>query len=87
MAQTTDNTETASQVFARFLKERREALGVSQVQLAKVLYADESRQSFISSIENGKRKVTLDTASFILQALNSDLTFTQGAAPDWIYKK
>lgn len=82
-----DKSPTSSQVFARFLKERREALGVSQSQLAKVLYGDERRQSFINSIENNKRKVTLDTASFILAALSCNLEFEQGPAPDWIYKK
>lgn len=53
------------------------ALGISQRELAVLLYGDVRRRAYISAIENGKVEVSLTTVDLILQALNSDIEFLE----------
>lgn len=63
--------ETLSQRVATFLKEKRMAMGYTQGQMALYLFNDKKRQSYISFIENGSRKLTVDTLGLILEKLNA----------------
>lgn len=64
--------------FATFIKEKRKAMGYSQEELAVKLFDDKNRKSFISEIETGKRKgLTIETMSYFLDALESDIDFTE----------
>lgn len=69
---------TENQKFAKFVKEKRTALGISIHELSKRSFGSESRNGFISEIENGVRKsVTFTTAEKILKALNSEIKYEE----------
>ncbi len=58
--------------FAKFLKEKRQALGMSQPDLAEKVFGDRKKKTYISEIESGKRKgITLNTVEKILLELNN----------------
>jgi len=63
--------------FSTFLKQKRQAMGLSQTQLAVRIYGDAKRKSYISDIETGRKDITMNTAGFILEALNSWIEFVE----------
>jgi transcriptional regulator with XRE-family HTH domain len=68
------NTEIEK--FAKFVKEKRTALGMSGTELAEKVFGNKNRKSYISEIESGTRKgVTIDVMGRILKALNSEIKY------------
>jgi transcriptional regulator with XRE-family HTH domain len=57
-------------VLRRLLRERREAAGVTQVELAKRL---EETQSYISKVERGERRLDLVQLQYVCKAVGIDL--------------
>lgn len=69
--------KTLNQEFGEFVKAKRMAIGMSQGKLAEKVYGNSERKSYISAIETGKKDISLTTAQFILEALNSWIEFTE----------
>lgn len=70
------NTEIEK--FAKFVKEKRTALGKSQAQLAEEVFGNKNRKSYISEIETGIRPgITIDVIGRILKALNSEIKYNE----------
>ena len=68
---------TEIEKFAKFIKEKREALGKSIPDLSEEVFGNR-RNNYIGDIERGKRKgVTLETMSKILEALNSIIIYEE----------
>lgn len=67
---------TAVEKFAIFVKEKRQALGMTQPDLAQKVFGDRSYKNYISRVENGKG-VSLDMVSRILIKLDSDIEFIE----------
>ena len=68
---------TEMQKFSKFVKEKREALGLSQADLAELLTGNR-RDKYISDIESGFRKgITLDKMEQILKALKTELRYNE----------
>lgn len=63
--------------FSEFLKLKRQALGLSQAQLAIKIYGNEQRKSYISDIENGRKDISVNSMGIILEALNSWVNFIE----------
>lgn len=67
---------------AKFIKEKREAMGMSQTELAIRAYDDSRRRSYISSIEKGTRKqLNIKSLEHILTVLNSNISFIEYTPP------
>ena len=67
---------------AKFIKEKREAEGISQSELAIRVYGDSNRRGYISMIEKGTRKqLTVKTLEHILSALNCNISFIEYPKP------
>jgi transcriptional regulator with XRE-family HTH domain len=65
------------QKFAKFVKEKREALGLSQADLSEKITGNR-RDKYISDIESGFRKgITLDKMEQILKSLNTELKYNE----------
>jgi transcriptional regulator with XRE-family HTH domain len=58
---------------ALFIKERRNELGLTGEELAILVWGNPAKKSHISSYENGKRSMSLDTLELILKALKTEL--------------
>lgn len=71
-----DQAESITQKLAVFIKEKREALGMSQYQFAVYVFNDVKKQSWICRIENG-RGITLKTIERIFEALNCGITINE----------
>ena len=68
---------TEIEKFAKFIKEKREALGKSIPDLSEEVFGNR-RNNYIGDIERGRRKgVTLETMSKILEALNSRIVYEE----------
>jgi transcriptional regulator with XRE-family HTH domain len=64
--------------FAKFLCEKRRAMGLSQQQLAEITFGDKKYDGYISDIETGKRTgLTAKTIDKLLKALESDIEFIE----------
>ena len=70
-------TKTLSEEFAIFLKAKRMRLGLTQEQLAIKIWGDNSRNSYLAKIENGKVKVSVSTMGLILEALGAWVEFIE----------
>lgn len=69
--------ETFQQKFAQFVKEKRKAKGMSQADLAKLVF-DKPMKGYISEIESGARTgISTPLISRILDALDSDIEFIE----------
>lgn len=68
---------TIMQRFADFLKKKREAMGLTQGELAEIIFGDTTRQDYISRIETGKKDISLKSMNAILEALNADVEFLE----------
>lgn len=70
--------DTLMTKFAAFVKEKREALGITQTELAYRVFGSKDRRIYISQIESGKRKgITILFMEKILKELNSDIEFIE----------
>lgn len=68
---------TEIEKFAKFIKEKREALGKSIPDLSEEVFGNR-RNNYIGDIERGERKgVTIETMSKILKALNSRIVYEE----------
>ena len=68
---------TIIQRFADFMKKKREAMGLTQGELAEIIFGDATRQDYISRIETGKKDISLKSMDAILEALNADVEFLE----------
>ena len=68
---------TIMQRFADFMKKKREAMGLTQGELADIIFGDATRQDYISRIETGKKDISLKSMDAILEALNADVEFSE----------
>ena len=68
---------TIMQRFADFMKKKREAMGLTQGELAEIIFGDTTRQDYISRIETGKKDISLKSMDAILEALNADVEFLE----------
>jgi transcriptional regulator with XRE-family HTH domain len=79
----TNITETPTrtnlqQKFAKFVKEKRTALGWSQSYLAEQVFGEGRYKNYISRIESGEKKsMNIETVDRILEAFGSDITFIE----------
>lgn len=72
----TENETLSS--FAKFVKEKRMAMGMSGADLAEKVFHDRKKRTFINDIETGRRKgLTLETVDKILHGLDSGIVFTE----------
>lgn len=68
---------TEMQKFAKFVKNKREALGLSTADLSEKLTGNR-RDNYISDLEGGRRKgITIDKMEQILKALNTELKYNE----------
>ena len=70
------DTPTLQEKFAIFVKEKRMALGLTQPDLADLVFGDRRYKNYISRIESGKG-CTLEMMSRILLELKSDIQFIE----------
>ena len=68
---------TIMQRFADFMKKKRQAMGLTQEELADIIFGDATRQDYISRIETGKKDISLKSMDAILEALNADVEFLE----------
>lgn len=68
---------TIMQRFADFMKQKRQAMGLTQEELADKIFGDRKRFDYISRIENGKKDISLKSMDAILEALNADVEFLE----------
>lgn len=66
---------TVQSKFSKYLRERRQELGLTMEELAILVYDNKTMRSQISLYENDKKSPTLETLDKILQALNSEVIF------------
>lgn len=68
---------TEMEKFAKFVKEKRTALGISIPDLSEAITGNR-RDNYIRDVENGFRKgITIDKMEKILKALNTELKYTE----------
>jgi transcriptional regulator with XRE-family HTH domain len=66
---------TEMQKFAKFVKDKRTALGKSAADLSEDIFQDR-RNSYIGDLESGRRKgFTIDMIEKILKALNTEIRY------------
>ena len=58
--------------FGKTVRQLRDERGLSQEQLAELLYKD---RAYISQVERGQKNVTLKTMVLIAKSLNVDISF------------
>lgn len=68
---------TIMQRFADFMKKKRQAMGLTQEELADIIFGDKARRDYISRIETGKKDISLKSMDAILEALNADVEFLE----------
>lgn len=62
---------------AKFLKEKRQAIGLTQRQVASQVFGDIRRQDQVCKIEGGKIQITLETLGKFLEIYNSSINFLE----------
>lgn len=68
---------TEMQKFAKFVKDKRTALGISVPDLSESVFNDR-RNKYIGDIESGRRKgITIDMMEKILKALKTELRYNE----------
>lgn len=68
---------TAAEICRKFIKERRQAMGLTQEALALKVFGGTHDRHYISKIESGKRNITMTTFGHILTALNAEIKFEE----------
>ncbi len=61
---------------AKFIREKRFALGISQREFAILVFGDERKRQMVTAIESG-RPITVNTLDRILTALHSDVDLVE----------
>lgn len=69
-------TNTLTDKVAKFIRDKRIALGMSQEQFAAYIFDDKKRRPWISKIENG-RGITVITLDRILTKLNAHVEIVE----------
>lgn len=64
------------QKFSEYVKLKREALGISQTELATRLYGTK-RRNYIQEIESGSRSVSVKTMDYILEFFKAEFQITE----------
>ncbi len=64
---------TTQNKIAKFIYQKRIALGMSQREFSEHIFGDKKYQPWICKIENGQKSITVDTLGRILTALNCEL--------------
>ena len=65
------------QRFADFMKKKRTAMGLTQEELAEIIFGNKTRRDYISRIETGKKDISLKSMDAILESLNADVEFLE----------
>ena len=52
-------------------------MGLTQEELAEIIFGDKTRRDYISRIETGKKDISLKSMDAILEALNADVEFLE----------
>ena len=68
---------TIMQRFTEFMRNKRNAMGLTQEELAEIIFGDKTRRDYISRIETGKKDISLKSMDAILEALNADVEFLE----------
>ena len=68
---------TIMQRFAEFMRNKRLAMGLTQEELAEIIFGDKTRRDYISRLETGKKDISLKSMDAILEALNADVEFLE----------
>ncbi len=69
--------QTEIETFAKFVKEKRTALGKSIADLSEEVFNDR-KNNYICDLENGRRKgITIDIMGKILKALKSEISYKE----------
>jgi len=69
--------DTEIEIFAKFVKEKRTALGKSIADISEEVFEDRKNR-YISDLENGRRKgITIDVMAKILKALKSEISYKE----------
>ena len=63
--------------FADFMKKKRTAMGLTQEELAEIIFGNKTRRDYISRIETGKKDISLKSMDAILESLNADVEFLE----------
>ncbi|HYD92351.1 MAG TPA: helix-turn-helix transcriptional regulator [Flavobacterium sp.] len=63
--------------FAEFMKAKREALGLTQAELAVRVFGRSDYQGYISKIENKKKSPQEDNMIAILEAMGCKIVYTE----------
>lgn len=68
---------TEIEIFAQFVKEKRQAQGKSKADLSEEIFNDR-KNNYISDLESGRRKgITIDMMGKILAALNTKISYNE----------
>lgn len=68
---------TEIEIFAKFIKDKRTALGKSIADLSEEVFNDR-KNKYIGDLENGRRKgITIDMMGKILTALNTKISYNE----------
>jgi len=63
--------------FAKFIKSKRQAMGLTQAQFAKKVFGDERRRSDICALETGKKDPSYSSMIAMLEAVKCGVEFTE----------
>lgn len=72
-----DESEGLMPQLASFIKLKRQALGISQAELSEKIYGSPHMTNYFSDIENNRKDISVKSAGFILEALNSWIEFIE----------
>jgi transcriptional regulator with XRE-family HTH domain len=64
-----------NKIAREYIIARRNALGISQVELAEMVFGSKTAKGHLSLIESGKKDITLNTLEKILTKLNANIVF------------
>lgn len=72
------NKPSLQKKFAKFCKDKRQALGLTRAELAEKVYGNKKYRTYIFEIEEGVRKsLNAETMNRILMGLGSDIEFKE----------
>ena len=63
--------------FARFLKEKRAALGLTYIEFSSLIYGTKNKDKYLCLLEKEKRHPNLETLNFICKKLNTDINLEE----------
>ena len=69
--------DTEIEIFAKFVREKRTALGMSIADLSEEVFNDR-KNNYLHDLENGRRKgITIDMMGKILTALKTKISYNE----------